>query len=162
MKGDRGLWSGRRSEVADEDLRLCFTGGVGDRQNLRGGILGDVGLSAVFADLGRDLVDHDGLPIAMEGDRRGPGPGLSLVAHDAVHRVFRRVLKSGSYRAGSGWYAVSTIVSSSEMLSRTATCSAASLRIPKTSRAGYGSSPGRDSMSLRDQRESRDGLQLVR
>jgi len=71
----------------------------GDVQELARDLLGDVGLTAVFAHLGRNLVHHHRLAVAMERDGGSSRPGLSMMANDAVHRVVLRVLKSGSHSA---------------------------------------------------------------
>jgi hypothetical protein len=74
----------------------------GDLEHLRRDVLGDVGLAAVLTDLGWDFVDDDRLTLAVERHRRRSRSGLSVVADDALHRFFLRVLKSGSHSAGSG------------------------------------------------------------
>src|SRR5215207_4646632 len=128
--------SGGWGEVPNEHLRLGLAGMDGDLEHLRRHILGDVCLAAVLADLGRDLVDDHRLTLAVERHRRRPRPDLSVMADDALHRLFLWVLKSGSHSAGSGRCAVSTMISSSSMLSRTATWRAPSLHRPSIKRAG--------------------------
>lgn len=51
-EGSNLRFASSRSEVAHEDLRLGRSGVGGDRQDLGRDPLGDVGLTAVFADLG--------------------------------------------------------------------------------------------------------------
>src|SRR4051812_27987370 len=97
------LSSGGRREVADEHLRLRTASLGGDLEHLLGDVLSDVGLAAVLADLGRNLVDDDRLSVAMEGDRGRARSSLSMMSNDAVHRPFLRVLKSDSQSTGSGW-----------------------------------------------------------
>jgi len=92
----------RRCEHPDEYLGLRLAGLRGDVQELSRDVLGDVGLAAVLTHLGGNLVHHHCLAVAMEGYGRRSRPGLSVMANDAVHRVFLRVLKSGSHSAGSG------------------------------------------------------------
>src|SRR5438876_7423303 len=94
--------SGRRREVTDEDLGLGLASLGGNLEHLLRDVVGDVRLTAVLADFRRDLVDDHGLAFAMEGDCRRSWPCISVVANDALHTVFLRVLKSGSHSAGSG------------------------------------------------------------
>jgi hypothetical protein len=128
--------SGGWGEVPNEDLRVGLASVGRDPEYLRSHILGDVRLTAVLADLRRYLVDDDRQTLAVERRRRRPRLGLSVMADDAIHRLFLRVLKSGSHSTGSGRYAASTMISSSSMLSRTATWRAPSLHRPSTKRAG--------------------------
>lgn len=59
----------------------------GDLEHLRSHVLVDVSLAAVLTHLSRDLVDNDGLSIAMERDRGSSWPALSVVTNDALHRL---------------------------------------------------------------------------
>jgi hypothetical protein len=95
--------SGGRREVAHQNLGERLAGVSCDLEHLGGDIFGDVGLAAVLADVGRDLVDDGGLALAMKRHGRRSRLRCSVVADVALHRLVLRVLKSGSHGAWSGW-----------------------------------------------------------
>src|SRR5438270_1576522 len=128
---------GSGAVVAHEDRGLVPASRRSDLEQPGGDLLGHVGLAAVLADVGGHLVDDQRATLAMEGDRGRARLCLSVVTDDAHHRAFLLLfLKPGSQSAGSGRYAVSTMISSSSMLSRTATWMWPRRQRPRTSRAG--------------------------
>jgi hypothetical protein len=57
---------------------------------------------AVLAHSGRYSFDHDSRTFAVEHDRRGSRPCLSILTDHTSHRRFL-LLKSVSHSSGSGW-----------------------------------------------------------
>jgi hypothetical protein len=113
---DQSNWEGashsrwRRREFPDIHLHPGSDSLFGRFHQLRGGLLGNVGLTAVGTYLSRYVPeDHDCL-VALQGHRRVTGSGLSSLADNASHS---RLLLSnpGSHRARSGSCTVITTVS---------------------------------------------------